>query len=387
MNQNKIDSHQEEVSFVDVLRMLCGKTKTVVCITLILAIIGAVAGFVFTELTSVYGAEITFYLTPKENSQVLLPILQSEAFAEKLLLDENGLPPIEDCDSADYAAALAAVTAEKEAREEKLRLSKAIIAYPYELAIIEAEYNNLNNERVRIHDLLKMYKSAQDEIAKQPDHLAKIAEYEQRLAEVEQAWRTYKTEKYDPAVSKKLQLEEEYYLAKRTLKDARETADELVEKVLSKWRENEDVRNLVSVIQRSVTYEYTKILDNTTANQKVENQNTSFLVITVAVERDSEMAETIVQMIKERTPSFVEKEIERITGEAEAECTLTSTFVEAKDTGDSSLIQNLIIFGVIGAVLGAAFACVGIVVTNLLPEDLRPQKNDKKNKKAADKAQ
>ena len=38
-------------------------------------------------------------------------------------------------------------------------------------------------------------------------------------------------------------------------------------------------------------------------------------------------------------------------------------------------------------VAAIAVACVVIIVYNLLPEDLRPAKKEKKNKKAADKAQ
>lgn len=387
MDQNKIETTKDEITFVDILRMFRGKVKLLVCIAVIATIVGAAIGGVLAELDATYGAEVTFYLAPGESTQVLLPILKSEAFAEKLLLDENGLPPRAECNPADYDAALAAVKAENEAREQRLEISREVSAYPYKLAIIEEQYNVLNNERTRINDLLKTYKSAQDEIAKQPDHLAKIAEYEQALAEAEKAWKEYKTNVYDPAVAYKRELDEKNFFAKRNLTDARKLADELVEKVVSKWRNNDEVKSLVSSIQTSVTYQYTKILDNSAADQKVENQNTSFLVISVSVAKDSELANKIVEMIKDRTPSFVEKEVERLTGVAEADCTLTSTFVESRNLVESSFVKNVVIFGIIGAVAAVVVACAIIIVYNILPEDLRPAKKEKKNKKAADKAQ
>lgn len=387
MDQNKIETTKDEITFVDILRMFRGKVKLLMCVALIVAVLGATVGVLVAEIDVVYGAQITFYLLPGESTQTLLPILKSEAFAEKLLLDENGLPPRAECDPADYDAALAAVQAENEARKNKLEISREMASYPYKLAIIEAQYNVLNNEQIRISELLKTYKSAQDEIAKQPDHLTKIAEYEQKLAEAEQAWQDYKTNVYDPAIEYKLEINQKNHLISRALNDARKLADELVEKVVSTWREKEEVRTLVATIQDSVTYEYTKILDNSAADQKVENQNTSFLVISVAVPQNDEVAQQIVEMIKERTPSFVEKEVERLTGVAEANCTLTSTFVESSEIGDTSPIKNAIIFAAVGAVAAIAVACVVIIVYNLLPEDLRPAKKEKKNKKAADKAQ
>lgn len=381
MDQNKIEATKPEITFVDILRMFRGKLKVMICVMLIVAVIGAAAGVLLAQLTASYGAEITFYLMPGESSQALLPILKSEAFAEKLLLDENGLPPREECHPTHYDNALKAVEAENAARAERFRLYREITAYPYQMAMIEEQYTNLNNERVRINDLLKMYKSAQDAIASQPDHMAKIAEYEQKLAEAEAAWKKYKTEVYDPAVAAGLVLEEEYFAAKRNLSDLRKAAEEKVELIVSEWRNDIEVQKLVSIIQKSVTYEYIKIIDNEKADEKVENQNTSFLVISVSVPRDEETAEKIVEMIKERTPTFVEREVERLTGAVDARCKLTSTFVKSRAVDGTSLVKNVVLGGAVGAVLGFALVCVVVILKNLLPADLFPKKEKKNSKK------
>lgn len=381
MDQNKIEATKPEITFVDILKMFRGKLKLLICVTLIFAVLGAGVGVFASYLTTSYGAEITFYLLPGESSQALLPILKSDAFAEKLLLDENGLPPRTECDPTQYDEALKAVEEENAARAERLRLYREVNAYPYSLAIIQGEYDKLNSERVRINDLLKMYKSAQDAIASQPDHLAKIAEYEQKLADAEAAWKKYKTEVYDPAIAAKVALEKEYFIARRTLVDARKIADTEVEEVVSAWRENKEVQEMVAIIQSSVQYDYTKIIDNLKAEEKVENQNTSFLVISVSVPRDEETAQKIVDMIKERTPLFVEKEVERLTGAAEAQCTLTSTFVEATEEGELSLIKGVVFGGAIGAILSFALVCAFVIAKNFIPADLFPKKEKKSTKK------
>ncbi len=384
MDQNKIETTNNEVTFVDILRMFRGKLKVLICIALIAAAVGAVAGVAITALGATYGGEITFYLVPSEYSQSLLPILKSESFAEKLLLDENGLPPREYCDASDYDAALKAVLAQKDAADKALSLKKELDAYPYTMAPIQEKHDILYNERTRIYNLLQMYKSAQDEIANQPGHSEKIAEYEEKLQVADEAWKKYKEEFFDPMVAAKMALEEESYHSFLILKDARELSYELVDKTLVAWREDEEVQKLVSLIQQSVTYEYVKLVEDPSASgQDLENQNPSFLVITVAVKRNEEMAQQIIEMVKERTPSFVEGEIRRINGILEADCKLTSTFVEASYISEESLIKNVVLFGVLGAALGIALYCVVVIVKNLLPEDLFPKK-EKKNKKKAE---
>lgn len=390
MDQKKVDTTREDVSLVDVLKLFRGKLKILVCVMLITAILGSVAGVFITESDIVYGAEIIFYLDPhEETSKDLLPLLRSDAFAEKLLLDENGLPPEDECDPDQYSAALAAVEAEKAARETKIGLSKQITAYPYEFAKIEEKYNSLRSECTRLSDLLKTYKSAQDGIGNTPEHKAQMEEYERLHAEAEAAMLKYKAEQYDPAMETKLQLEQDYFTAKRDYTEARKTAAELVEKLVCVWREKEDVRALIATIEQSVTYQYTTEVQSSADAQSIETPNVSFLVISVSVPQDKELAEKIVTLVKERTPEFVEKEIERLTGAAEASCTLTSTFAEAKEISGTSLVKNVILFGLIGMIGGLVVTSAVIITKGFLPEDLfeKKEKKTKKNKKDAEAAQ
>ncbi len=380
MDNNINSSAVEQLTFADVLRMFQGKLKTVICITLIAAVIGAAVGVWMSFSDVMYGAEISFYITPKESSQALLPILRSESFAEKLLLDENGLPPKDECNESDYNAALDAVKEENAAREENLRLYKKVSALPYSIAIIEKEYNRLASRYNELYDLLNMYKSAtSDLIASQPDHALKIAEYEAELAAALEAKNKYKAESYDPAIADKAMLEQEYFIARRALVGAREKSEELVEKVLVKWRKNAEVKELIKTIQASVSYEYIKTPENNTAAETAENQNASFLSIKVAVNGDRNTAAYIVDRVKLLTPNFVEKNIERLMDTPEAKCTLTSTFAESHDVSETSFILNTAIYTAIAAILGLMAACAAIIVKSMLPEELTESKKDTKS--------
>ena len=390
MEQKKIETTSEGVSLVDILRLFRGKLKIMICVALIVAILGAVAGVFIAESNAVYEADITLYLVPAEESQILINLLKSDSFAEKLLLDENGLPPEDECDPTDYQNALAAVQAENAAREKNYKLASKLTAFPYDFDNIERQYNILTSERSRITELLKTYKSSQDAIGSTEEHQAKIAEYEQKLEEAEAAWKKYKTEVYDPAVEESLQLEEDYFHAKNELNAARRKSSEMLEKVLAPWRNKADVRSLINTIQNSVTYTHATRATTTTSSSsstgKNENLISAFLVIHVEISQDQELANQIVDKIRTRTPAFVEKELERLTGSTTARCTLMSTFAEAKPLSSSSLVKNAVVFGAVGAVAGIVVYCAVIITKGLLPKDLFPkkEKKTKKNKKVAE---
>lgn len=388
MDQNNNVHPATSTTITDILRLFKGKLKLLICLTVIGAVLGACVGALVTTIDAVYGGDITFYITPSEEKQALLPILQSESFAEKLLLDENGLPPKAECNATDYQAALDAVQREQTARENCRSMYLQLTMYPYSLAMIEDEYNNYVQEYNRVYELLEIYKTAYSEtIAKDPNHLAKIAEYETLLDQLTSTLDEYEKNTYNPAIEKKLEIDKEYAEARQELKKSREVADELVEKVVSVWREDEEVKKLVNTIQESVTYNYAKVIDSDKVAESTENQNSAFLVISVSVEHDEETADMLVENIKKIVPAFVEKQIERITGTNEVHCTLISTFTESEDISEISLVKNIVSYAVAIAIIVTVLASIVIIIKGVLPADLFEKKEKKAKKdKAADKA-
>lgn len=386
MDQNTQPKSTDQVSVVDVIKMFRGKLKLLVCLALVGVIIGGALGVLVSETSASYGATVNFYLTTQDGTKALLPLLQSEAFAEKLLLDENGLPPKAECNAADYDAALAAVKAHNEARALKRDLARKLSLIPYELAPIEEKFNSLTLEYTRVFNLLTTYKSAPiEQIADDKNHAEQVAKYEALLAKVEAERNEYKTNVYDVKIAEKLELEQNMAIAKRLVTDTRREEEIALEKVLSPWREKDSVREMVALIQDSVSYEYAKIIDDVATNTE-ENQNSAFLIINVDVNENEANAEYVIDRLKARTPAFVEKNIERLTGANEPQCTLISTFVETHRTDDNGLVMSAVVYGVIGAIVLVAFASIVIIVKGVLPDDIFAKKEKKPKKaKAAEK--
>lgn len=381
MDQNAQSKSTDQVTVVDVIKMFRGKLKLLICIALIGAIVGGALGVLISEMSASYGATVNFYLTTQDGTKALLPLLQSEAFAEKLLLDENGLPPKAECNAADYDAALAAINAHNEAREVKRELARQLALFPYEFAFVEEKFSSLAQEYSRVFNLLNTYKSAPiEQITDDKNHAEQVAKCEAMLAKIETERNDYKTNVYDVKMAEKLDLEQKLAVAKRLVTDTRYEEEEALEKVLAPWREQESVREMIDLIQESVTYEYAKFIDDVETDT-TENQNAAFLIINVVVNDGEENAEYIIDRLKSRTPTFVQKNIERLTGANEPRCTLISTFVETHRIDESGIVTSAVVYGVIGAIVLVAFASIVIIVKGVLPEDVFAKK-EKKTQKA-----
>ena len=378
MEQSNKSPQRAPITMVDVIRMLTAKLKTIICIAVVACIVGASLGVVMTLSNQTFGTEISFYIVPADSSKALLPILNSESFAEKLLLEETGLPEKSECDADDYAAALEAIDNHNKARELKKSLKKELDLIPYSIAPIENHYLGLKQEYDKIYALLNTYKTApSDEVAKDPNHSAKIAEYEEQLAVADKNLTEYLQNVYNPAISDKLAKEEEFAKAKRLVDDTRLISEELSEKVLSEWRKKEGVRHMMEAIMSSVDFKYAHNIDGKVA-ETAENQNAAFLIISVSVDNDRETADLIIDRIKAITPSFIEKSLERLMGSVEPKCRLISTFAHTEELNAGGLVKSTVVYAAVFTLVSIACTCALVVAKGSLPEDVFVSKNKKK---------
>ncbi len=402
MDQQNQSNIQNEVTMVDIIKLFRGKLKTIICIALIAAILGAAIGVAMSFLFSQYGGTVKFYLIPGTKTQTFIQLMKSEKFAEELLLDENRLPENYDKNDPDYKAALAAVTAEREIRDKRIKLNKQISEFSYTVVDpnsqkeyeritfneIESKYNTLVSDYDRIYNLLVVYKSTySDKVAEDPNHAIKTREYEEALALALQARNEYRDNVYLPKKHEQIKLNNEYNKVSDELIEARVASNEAVEKVLSKWRDDKEVRQLISIIQSSVTYKYAEIISDEELETGIadmddakHNQNYSFLEISIAVDQDKEIAEFIMDRIKSNTPSYLERNIERLTATPEAKCTLISTFARAKNITNPPMLTNAVLFAAIAGAVAVVCSCTCIIVKGVLPPDTF-KKAEKKNKK------
>ncbi len=364
------------LTFTDILRMFRGKVILVICITLAFAIL--CGGFVAVDslLNVNYGTEIKFHLSHADSSHEILTLLDSEAFAEKLLLDENGLPPKSECDAEDYEAALAAIKAYNNAREAKYEASKVRDLMPLTLAVAEGIYGNLQKNYEEIYNILTVYKLVQsDQIANMEEHKAKILEYEEKLAEISAEKADYEKNHYLPALREKLEADEAYEKSAALVNETRKTANELTEKVVGPWRKASGAVNDIKGLISSLEFRF-----ESASNSTKENESTLFLIVSVSGLSDKDTADKLINSLKARTPEFVEENFERITGDVDVNCSLISTTSEAHEIGRASIIKNAAISAAVGAIAGFVVICAIIICKELFAPifaKTEKQKNDK----------
>jgi hypothetical protein len=361
MEQN-VRKNDAPLSFAEILTMLRKKLVLIICITLAVAILAASATTVYIFAFGSFGTEVSFYITPVDSSQSLLSLLKSESFSEKLLLDENGLPPREECNAADYDAALAAIVAENAARDRKQKARDVLDMIPYSFALVQERYNELSKTYSETYNLLTTYKSAY--VGDHETHAEKIKEYEQKLADASAAKRAYEESTYNPALQSKLEAEKEMAESSVELKEARERSEELVEKVLRPWRENEDVQRKISLIQNGVSFEYEKIVSKTNSTT-TENDNYSFLTVSIAISDDEEFVAEIAEKVKQNTPLFVEKTIERLTGLAEANCVIISPYSNVSNLDANGFVVTTARVSAVAGFLALAGTCFIVILSHM----------------------
>ncbi len=383
MDGNNKQTSSQQITLADTVKLFRGKLKLLFCIALAACIAGAALGVFMTYSDISYGGKIEFYLDPADSSNRLLPMLRADSFAEKLLLDENGLPPKEDCDPDDYKAALEAVVAAREARERKQELKRELDSIPYEIAVVEDEYNNKTDEYNRIRDLLNIYKSASDiAVEKDPEHQDMVDSYEDKL-ETATEDKKKAEESYNSLIQKKLEKEQEYHLASLDLKEKNETADAALEKILRVWRDGEDVRSKMDVIKKALSFEYAKTSSDTAKADDANKPNAAFLIISVSLSNDKEFAEELIDSITRITPAFAEKSLEEFAYVNKAKCVLISTFASAEDTEPESIVKNIVIYTVVVAAAALLMSCFIIIAKGFMPSDPSDKCKNKKDTGAA----
>jgi len=396
-HQNTNKQATSSFSGTDVLRIILKRWKLIVCISLIAAILVG-AGMTFMQLNSFsYGNTVDFYLSKTDETKFLLPMLQSESFAEKLLLDEYGLPEeYAGKNDTDYEKAKAAVIKFRQQYEvlkkTDLALSRidATLTTPKDpvtgetissFAIIQTEYNALVAEHESLYDLLVTYKGVDAEATVNEQHLQKTAEIEAALAIARQKRDEYKALAYDPAIREKTLLSERFIYEFRLTFDLKKTADALSETVIAKWRSSPEVKDKINRVMQSLTFAYATPAESIENQVKPENAdketpNVSFLKVSVSVAKDADLANFILERLKTRLPGFAELSIDHLSSSGSAKCTLISPYSSAKRLGEGNDIAKTAVISAV-VFVGVAFLIGLLAVVVELIKSLninKPQK-------------
>ena len=382
-----MDQNSNNITLGDILRLFKGKLKKMICFALVVGILAGAVGAALVFVSAEYSGSVLLHLAPQDASRAIMSLVSSDRFAEALLLDEYGLPPKKDCDETDYNEALEAAKAYYAAREEKIKLSKEDELFAYSFALVEQHYNNLNEEYIRLLNILTVYKNSEvGKPAVDATHLETTQKYQKLVDEAAEARNKYKSEVRDVEVQKRLELDKKIAEANRNLKDARDLYEELSEKILIKWRNDPAVESLARKISSSITAEYELSLtkdemDNLTDDTLIlDYNNHSLLRIKVSSQESEEFVADVLDRIIEKAPFYVEINLEKTLQVAQANCTVMSTLAHPSNSTNAELLSNVIVYGAVGVAGSLLVHAVIIVIVGLLPPDLQPKKKNKKSK-------
>lgn len=368
MKSNVHDQHSE-LDLLDLLKILLAKIKLIVCVALVAAILGGAFGFAFTLIGNHdFGTKIEFYITPNAPDAQILHLLSSERFAEKLMLDENGLP--EGSAGPEYDAALAAKLESKAADIALAEAKRESKSAPRELAAIQKTYEEKQKAYDDVYNLLSVYQSASDEIAKQPDHIEKMKKYEAAVEEAK-ADKEIAEKAYYAASQKALEATNNLEAAKENASNARKLADDLAEEILKVWREQAQNKKKISMINESLKYDYIA----SSSKDSEDDANRQFLVVSISVEKDEQLAKMLLDSLCEKLPEYVEENTDTQDSIEETECILISTAAEIEDLGKNSLVKEVIKYSLIAMIAALAVTCI-LVMWIGVKQDTARRKNE-----------
>jgi hypothetical protein len=359
--------HNTELDLLDLLKILFSEIKLIIAIALIAAILGGTFGFAFTLIGNHdFGTEIEFYITPDAPDAQILHLLSSERFAEKLLLDANGLP--EGSSGEEYEAALAAKLESRAADLALAEAKRASKSAPRELAAIQKTYEEKQKAYEDVYDLLSVYQSASDEIAKQPEHIEKMKSYEIAV-EKAKAEKEVAEKAYYAASQVALEATHNLEAAKEAAANARKVADDLAEEILKVWREQSQNKKKISTINESLSYEY--IEDDSSSNNSDDSANRQFLIVSISVEKDEQLAKHLLENICEKLPAYVEENTDTADSIEETDCILISTAAEIEDIGKNSLVKEVIKYALISTIAALAITCILVIWIGVKKDSIR----------------
>ncbi len=342
-----------DVTLMDMIKAILKKWKALLCVTLAALILFGGLGVVMSFVSNQdYGADVEFYVSSEKANRYILSLLQSDSFAEELLMDDNGLPE-QYKDTQGY----------KDAFEKK----KTIEDLTKEIEEIEKE---LVYKPRKVSDALKASNEAQKVYDEIYNHLtimyasADAVNYKNQIIQAENDLAAAKTKKdeaketYNALVMEQEDMKEDVSKKKIEIEELKEEFLLLKDELLVKYRANRENAAKIIKIKDSITYKYAEAQD-------VDSQ--ALLQISVAVYQDEKTAKMIVDKLPKTMDSFIADNVNQ-----EVTCEYMSALSSVRKIDAKPLVKTTVKYGAIGALV-VFFISVCIVVAVFL------SKADKKN--------
>ena len=383
MEQNQTQTTRENASLWGIFALFVKKIKLIVVIAVLIAIVGGVLGGVLAGMNATYSTEFILYASPSDDNDSLLYALRSGKLNEKILFEENGLPPKAQCNEEDYEVAEKALKAYEDAR--KLAKEKYEAVRNYYIKDIEQKYELLLNEYDQAHQELETYKNPQTEGVIDDNHKAMTAILEQNFLAAKKALQDYRDEYYVKAKDQEALLNKELTLAKQDVDRKRDAANEAIEKATLSWQNDSAVVQALESLSKYVTFDYLKddaLAGN--ANGEAEQKfNKRYIKVTISAPSEGEEAvEEIVRKYQQNLCKVVGEYVEDITDTPKSSCEITEFAIFVNREPESLLVEG-VKYAVACGIATVILAFFVLALQVLAKANMEPQteNNDKKHSK------
>ena len=366
--EETVQNNEEGLSLIDIIRVLFSKIKLLILVVIIGGICGGVFGVWHTIDMKYYGTSIEFYINPEKPSDTgssnttanavgsqygvygaygrhvmdaMIKLLSSESFAERLLLEEDGLPSTTIYPNLDETKYLNAQIAMKKANDawakvealDKPRLEA--LEYLNDCwtlcgltgSFTEASYNKLlNSTDITVPQYLKdAYK-----------------EY------------TAANELRQDAIDK----------ASATQKET----DAIVEILLEEWRDHPNYLPNISRFQKAVKYSY---LGDDEDIADANNLARSFIYVDISVLNDEEFAKDLLIRVKRCVPAYIEQNMIVPTDYEGTSCTRITRNDDIHRTNPNFRRNQSIKYAILAAMAAGVIAAVLVIIMDSQDKRLR----------------
>lgn len=357
----EITQKQNEISIMEIFRLLLSKLKYIILIVILGAGLGAGFGFLRTHNVEYYGTDIKFYINPSKDkgssvnsdSQYgvygaygknvlnnMVELLESEAFAEKLLLGEDGLPT---------EKTLASINNEK--LYEKVAIAK-IAVQKY-----NTQYENMENA-------LSELNLANELVTKKSTELDKLLSVEG----TEQAQIDNAKFELGQATLAQVEAQQKYDNFYKEVSGLSKKADEAKKPALELWRELDPTyRTNLNRITSSSKFSYY----DETSKAQADDLARSFIYVNISVLNDKKYAEELRIKLMDAVEDYIIEKMPVPSGYAETNCIRISRTDEVVRTNGGVVKSTAIKYGLILGAASLIIACVVFIIVDRSDKRLR----------------
>lgn len=366
-----------EFSFATIFKIFKGKFKLIIVVALLAAILGGSVGALISYTHEKdYGNTLTFYLPTSEKSNYasVIPLLESELFLEKILIDtktekyegkEIRVPdlPFSKEDKQQYMQLSFEIM---QAQERISELKRYFSDAPYLLTRLKEELSRKSSDYATAANVFQTYTGLQDAglVDQIKDYKAKVEYYQTKLEEADLARREAEAA-YNLEFTTYQDSEENLHEAEITLEESSEKLDDLLAKYYEEWKTDTDNEEMLNVAKKSVKFalskeelfpdEYDKA-----SKEEYENIPRNFLYVHVELSGNQELANKIIKNICSELGDFVVLN----TTPSEDTDTIKATCLSVPNVNESemaSIPSTIIKYTVISVVLAEVVLIAAIL--------------------------